>query len=407
MQSTLLTHEFDQCAEADRPESLSDCRVIGLLNGTEVFGQEKGNIEVFKTIRDLGAEVIVAVNSVGGNHVRSRLEQLGFETVALPFGCQWSKAFVRRHPQLAVTLPLKVIRSSYALGKLIHRFRPTHIHLGNPLAYSYVAPTLACSTVPLVFRVGDEPPLESQFNLRIWKSCFSRAKRVVANSEFVCDSIRRTCPDAQNKLTKIFNFVSSGDDGGNRLWPESERHIVYVGQISEHKGVRHLVDAAERIVRQYDDVFFDVIGGSTYTSGVEQDLKQRIDDLGIAGRVRMHGRVENPAAFFRSATLHVAPSLFEDPAANVVLEAKLAGTPSVVYPSGGLPELVRHQVDGVVCKNKSVEALESALVYCLDHSLWLDAACERSVDDHQQRFNHNRFAQQWAVVYRTCMGGDI
>ena len=42
---------------------LSNVRVLATINGVELFGHERGNIEVFKALRESGAEVVVGVSS--------------------------------------------------------------------------------------------------------------------------------------------------------------------------------------------------------------------------------------------------------------------------------------------------------------------------------------------------------
>jgi glycosyltransferase involved in cell wall biosynthesis len=386
-------------------DALTDVRVLALLNGEELFGHERGNIEVFKTLRSAGATVRVGVNEKnGGGAVKATLEQLGFETFLVPFGCQWSKAFFRKRPMLLPWCLMRVARCSALLLREIRRNRPTHIHLGNPLAYSYVAPALGWSRVPLVYRAGDAPPSDSPPNLRIWKSCMRRSQRVVANSDFVRRSLLQALPDIAGKTVRIYNRPPEPSATGLSLpGGDCGRRVLYVGQISEHKGVRVLVDAARDLAPRYPDVTFDLVGGSIYTQSFEQTLRAELRAAGLERRIVLHGPVANPRPFFERASLHVAPSLFEEPAANVVLEAKAAGVPSVVFPSGGLPELVTDGVTGLVCRDKSVAALVEGIADFLDCPEKLAAARAAARMELKSRFSTERFRSEWVDVYlQTC-----
>ena len=87
--------------------------------------------------------------------------------------------------------------------------------------------------------------------------------------------------------------------------------------------------------------------------------------------MRFLGYVEDVESVLRLADVHAAPSVCEDAAPLVVLEAKRAGVPSVVFPAGGLPEFVRTPgLDGVVCASRTVPALVDGLRYFLQ----MDAA---------------------------------
>lgn len=392
-----------ETADARPPLPLTGCRVLALLNSIELFGHEKGNIEVFKALRSAGADIQVGINAVeNGGDVGACLREFDFATFTVPFGCQWSKSFFRRQPSLIAACGRDVLRSSLALRRKCRHYRPTHVHLGNALAYSYVAPALAASRVPMVFRVGDEPPTKSRPNLWIWKRCFAHADVVVANSEFVRRRVLDACPNASHKLHTIYNLAPL-----QRSTPSvpklvgNKRNVLFVGQIAEHKGVIPLVDAAIDIVSRFD-VIFDLVGGSRYSGDLERSLRAKIEAAGLQDKIRFHGHVKDPSPFYAAAALHVAPSVWEEPAANVVLEAKRAGTPSVVFPSGGLPELVRHQVDGFVCYEKSAEALREGIRWFLDCPKRLSAARAAALNDHAARFGPTRFVAQWSQVYLDC-----
>ena len=121
----------------------------------------------------------------------------------------------------------------------------------------------------------------------------------------------------------------------------------------------------------------------------------------LSSRVVFPGFVEDVPALLRGREVLVAPTLTEEPLGLVVMEAKAAAIPSIVFPSGGLPEMIEHGVDGFVCSDKSVEALAEALaLYLEDSSLSArhGAAAFRSLD----RFGVREFADRWLAVYETA-----
>ena len=96
-----MTERFENTSRAD--SKLTGVRVLGAINGIELFGHERGNIEVFRTLNALGAEVRVGVHPIEDNHVRDELERSGIGTFPIPFGPQWSIQWVKRHPTLVIT----------------------------------------------------------------------------------------------------------------------------------------------------------------------------------------------------------------------------------------------------------------------------------------------------------------
>jgi len=388
-------------------KTLVGVRVLAALNGLELFGHERGNIEVLKALRRLGADVVLGVNAKPNNHVKDELQRLGFNTFPVPFGPQWSIQWVRKNPTIAVTNFLAVLRCSWIFHRVIRDFCPSHIHLGSSLVYSYLSIALGLSKVPLVYRMGDAPPIDSRFNLRIWRMAMRRTTRLVGNSEYV----RRTARQAGARdATVIYNLAPSSN-----IEPEQDQEIVdqscvirlvYVGAVSEHKGLVPLMDAFARLALDYSSLHLDVVGGSRYDTVFRKHLQALISASHLDDRVTFHGQVIDPASLYRRADIHLAPSMWEEPAANVVFEAKCVGTPSIVFPSGGLPEMVRHQVDGYICRDKSVDALVEGLQWMLADPVRLRRMGEAARADSEARFGLERFAREWANVYNAVEGAQ-
>lgn len=393
---------------------LSSVSVIGLLNNWEIFGQERGNIEVLKCLKSLGANVAVGVTTMNqGGDVALLLRQLGFETFDVPFGCQWSKKFFWQAPRLIPKNLAAVSRCSAVLDKQIKARQCSLLLLGNPLVYSFVSLSLIRNRkLPLIYRMGDEPPTDSKPNLWIWRRCFRRAKMIVANSWYVQSKIAEAEAESPRKVRLIYNVaptVSSpgqpSEDGEILSEPDRDLlRVLYVGQISEHKGVVHLLDAALALCSGNPKLHFHFVGGSLYTWPLEEQLQKDVIAAGLTGQIVFHGRVSDPSEFYRTANVLVVPSLFEEPAANVVLEAKRCGVPAIVYPSGGLPELVQHGVTGFVCNEKSVSALMGHLQTLLEQPETFRQMKDACVLDYQMRFSENRFRVQWLDAVKQALG---
>ncbi|MCA9035709.1 MAG: glycosyltransferase family 4 protein [Planctomycetaceae bacterium] len=381
---------------------LNECRVIGILNGPELFGHERANITVFESLRSCGAEVTVGVTQFANESSTIRaVERLGFETFRMPFGSQWSKRIFLQQPAWLLKNAARVFRCSRVLGQQISRLRATHIHIGNPLVYSYIAPLLfSRPEIQLVYRMGDEPPVG--LNRLIWRACLTRADRVVANSEFVRQSIRSACR-TRTDIQLIYNTVSeAGGSPANTKEGKIPFRVLYVGQISRHKGILEFVNAAITLCKRNYDCCFDIVGGSRYTLKMERLISEQIFNSGFSSRIRMHGHVDDPGGYYRDATLLVVPSLFEEPAANVVLEAKAYGVPAIVFPSGGLPELIVEGVTGWVCKYKSEVALVEQLERCLADPDSCHKMSGNCVEEAIERFGSDRFARLWSMIYHNA-----
>src|SRR5262249_30985607 len=100
------------------------------------------------------------------------------------------------------------------------------------------------------------------------------------------------------------------------------------------------------------------------------------------------------------ASIHCCPSRPEQREAfgNVVLEAKLSGLPSVVGPSGELPELVTHRENGWVCAEPTAESLAEGIAFFLGSPDRLSAAGQ-AAHRSASAFSSERFVDAWSQVF--------
>jgi glycosyltransferase involved in cell wall biosynthesis len=148
------------------------------------------------------------------------------------------------------------------------------------------------------------------------------------------------------------------------------------------------------------------VGGSTFTAAIEAELARRAEQLGLRERVVFHGWVANVKDLIAAADVHVAPSICQEALGNVVMEAKREGTPSVVFLSGGLPEMIEHEVDGFVCRETTAAALAQGMAWVLTRSG--PAGEMRTVvrQSFETRFGEERFQRAWVRLYQSEQMAD-
>jgi glycosyltransferase involved in cell wall biosynthesis len=117
------------------------------------------------------------------------------------------------------------------------------------------------------------------------------------------------------------------------------RGIVFVGRLRREKGVLDVVELARRV----PTVSVKVVGEGTLDDVVHREAGA-LPNLEATGFVPS----SEVGAILRSARVIVVPSRCHEAAGLVALEAMSHGTPTVVYPSGGLAEYVADARSGLV-----------------------------------------------------------
>jgi colanic acid/amylovoran biosynthesis glycosyltransferase len=143
--------------------------------------------------------------------------------------------------------------------------------------------------------------------------------------------------------------------------PDAAR-LVCVGRLAEQKGQLLLVAAVARLADAGRDVELVLAGDGPMRPDVERAIREQ----NLGDRVRITGWVSNDAvrAEMVAARAVVLPS-FAEGLPVVLMEALALGRPVVTTHIAGIPELVRHGVNGWLVPAGDVAALTGALEYAL------------------------------------------
>ncbi|MFM2294049.1 MAG: hypothetical protein RLZZ350_462 [Verrucomicrobiota bacterium] len=389
---------------------LDGVRVLVLLAGAELFGAERANIEVFRSLREVGLQArLLTSKKFGGAQIEPELRRQGFEFVPTAFGYFWGKYLFGREFYSWFRNLYGLLAVNWRVWREARKFKATHLYAMSVTHFSYASVAFAWLGLPVIYRAGDELPGQTIFHRWLRRRLIGCTSRLVANSEFIA----RSCVSAgmsAEKIRVIHNAPPVREAGGEPQLPDvppGAAVVVFVGQLSEHKGVLVLIEAAERMVRAGQNVVFWLVGAPGWDEEEFAQLKLRVADAGLGGRVVFAGYQKNVAAWLARAEVHVCPSLFEEPSANVVMEAKLAGKPSVVFPSGGLPELVEQGVDGLVCREKTSAALVAGLEFFTNDPARCAAAGAAARRSLAEKFSREKYVGAWAEVFLATRGGKM
>ena len=377
----------------------SSPRILVLFGNVPLLGQERANIETLHALKESGCEVRFLIRSeYTSDSIQPELRRRGLEFVTVPYF-----ESVRYGQSLRVWWRnvRGILGGSWHLLRQIREFRATHIHLGSTTWALNFLPALLATRLPLVFRAGDVPAAHHGLWRWVWRFTRHRAAHFVCDSKFI-----------QGKLAELGVPVDRSSvifaPAPRRGAPPQQKPVadmsdkrfavLYVGQISRSKGVHLLVDAALEMCRVRPAIRFLIAGNYDWNNPFAEELIARVREAGKADQICFTGFVEDIEPLYKMADVHMCPSLWEEPYGLTVLEAKERGVPSVVFASGGLPELVTHGVDGLVCNEKTAAALRSAIeTYAVQPELAArhGLAALASLD----RLGIDQFAQKWRAVY--------
>jgi glycosyltransferase involved in cell wall biosynthesis len=174
--------------------------------------------------------------------------------------------------------------------------------------------------------------------------------------------------------------------------------VLFLGDFSRRKGVRDLLAAAPAVLQRRPAARFVLAGGAP-----PADVAAQAGPLGAAVRFPGFVRGADKVRWLQEAALLALPSYAEGlPVA--VLEAMAAGLPVVTTPVGGVPDIFRDGVNGLLTPPGDVPALADAL-----SRLLADASARQSMghNNRQQaleQFALPQYVQRLLDVYCQVIG---
>jgi len=234
------------------------------------------------------------------------------------------------------------------------------------------------------------------------------AWRVICCSNYMLSHVKWAFGLPEDKLVMIPNGVDVKEYERGNVDPDQfrrrfalpeEKMVLFVGRLVYEKGVHVLINAVPKILKKVNAKF--VIVGNGYMKDM---LSEQIKRMGLAHKVLFTGFVDDETLrnLQKCADVCVVPSLFE-PFGIVALEAMAAKTPVVVSDTGGLSEIVEHDVTGVKVYPDNPDSLAWGVTRVLLDEDYANRLRENAYRAVLEKFNWERISQQTKSVYERVL----
>lgn len=179
----------------------------------------------------------------------------------------------------------------------------------------------------------------------------------------------------KNSMTKNIHVISMGVDPNSfhrtmeyqPAQPEDKLVIFCCARIDPGKGQKDLVYLAERL-REKQLRFEIRIAGNPSRSGENYlaTIKDLVRDYGLLDEIIFLGPLSESAVKNQLDSCHIflLPSRNE-PLGVVYMEAMAMEVPTIANNSGGVPELIDHMSDGILCEPEDIDSLTAAVEWVI------------------------------------------
>ncbi len=170
-----------------------------------------------------------------------------------------------------------------------------------------------------------------------------------------------------------------------------------VTRLEPVKGNRFLISAFARILSKFQDLKLLIIGDGSQRSALEKQCQE----FGISEHVVFAGIREDIPSLLYIMDVFILPSLNEG-MGRAVIEAMACGRPVIASATGGLPELLRDGIDGVLVPPADVQRLAEAMKEFVSNPDKVKIMGESARQRAGDRFSIERMIEDVEKLYDSC-----
>lgn len=228
--------------------------------------------------------------------------------------------------------------------------------------------------------------VESYFNLITKK--YKKIDLFISPSNFMINKIKEMYTiDLNMKL--LYNFANSI----NISTPKKNRdYVLFFGRVSKEKGIDIFVKSAQ--LNPY--ISFKVCGVGPMLEEIKNYCKNsdilNVEFLGFKTGEKLYEVISN-------AKITVYPSVWYENCPLSIIESKSLGVPVIGSRIGGIPELIKEDVDGLLFESGDYRELSKKIQMLFNDNTKLEEFSINGINDSGRRFNIENYCKKIEKEY--------
>jgi glycosyltransferase involved in cell wall biosynthesis len=268
-----------------------------------------------------------------------------------------------------------------------------HAHDGKALQAGLLLNLTRSIPYVVTHRSMNPPPTHA-----LARSMYRRAEGIICVSEAVSERMLEYCPDTP--VESIYDACCTNktcipSTRQRRMQFDDEFVVGHVGELNDStKGQGIILDVAEQLRDSHPHIRFVLVGQGRD----ENRLRERAARL---PNVSFTGWLPNLQVIYETMDVFLFPSR-EEALGSAMLEAMSYHLPVVASNVGGIPEVLRHGHEGIVCGADDRRGYQDALL-----ALLTDVNLRKRLGDgaraRARLFSPQRMAAGYARIYRRVL----
>jgi glycosyltransferase involved in cell wall biosynthesis len=231
-----------------------------------------------------------------------------------------------------------------------------------------------------------------------------RADAVMAVSSTIADLASRAYGFPRDQIDLVYCGVDTDlfHPGRGREHEAQKPTVLFVGNITENKGIDTLFDAIMRLRDKYPNICLQILGKED--NELAPRFRQELRAKRAYANVQFRGFVDRSQLpeFYRQAHVYCSPAEFEG-LGTTYLEAMSCGCPVVASTAGGTPESVLDGKTGLLVPRRDVAATAAALDRILGDSSLRQRMSQAGRERVVAEFSDDVFINRVLKVYEKAI----
>lgn len=280
-----------------------------------------------------------------------------------------------------------------------------HVHSGKSHGIAVLAATLGNRTPLILSRRVDFPVRQNR--LTQWKYNHPQIKKIICVSQAIEKIVRGSIKHSERCTT-----VHSGVDPSRFTSPigylrarfsipDDNLLIGNSSALADHKDYYTFIDTAALVTAQYPKAVFIIIGDGPEKENIRDYISQR----NMENHVRMTGFLNNIEEVLPELDLFLMTSQTEGLGTSI-LDAFACQVPVVATNAGGIPEMVHHEITGLLAPIKNAEKLSQQVLRLILNPSLRSQFTEAAYQTLQQHFTFHQMATSTLTIYQDVLSGN-
>lgn len=179
----------------------------------------------------------------------------------------------------------------------------------------------------------------------------------------------------------------------NKQLPEDAVVLGTIAELHTNKGLSYAIEACEKIMQTTQNFFFIIIGSGEK----EAELKTLVEEKGLSDHILFFESSE-ANRYLSAYDVFILPSIKEG-LPYTILEAGCAHLPVIASKIGGIPEIIKHDSNGLLITPRSVEEISLAISTLIHNQLLREKLGTALYTDISKKFSTRAMVENTFTYY--------